>query len=119
MVERQSGRGRSGGAEGRVVLFWGEDEFLLRLAARELLNLRGVAPTEVEGSDWRGGETSDLATPSLWGEARALLVTGCQALPESGAGEGLADVKEPSPDALGGLTLVTRATRPPPLATPA
>ena len=116
MAERPTGRGRTAGAEERVILFWGEDEFLLRLAARELLHLRGVAPAEVEGSDWRGGETSDLATPSLWGEARALLVTGCQGLPESGANELLVYVKAPSPDALCVLTLVTRARSAPALA---
>jgi len=48
-----------------TALFWGEDGFLLRLAAHELLAQRGFRATELEASDWRGGETSDLATPSL------------------------------------------------------
>ena len=99
-----------------VALFWGEDEFLLRQAALELLAQRGVRATEVDGSDWRGGETSDLATPSLWGERRALLVTRCQALPEAGLREVRAYVESPSPDALCVLTLVSRARSLPPLA---
>ena len=99
-----------------VVLFWGEDEFLLRLAARELLERQGVRPTEVDAGEWQGGETSDLATPSLWGEARALLVTRCQALPDAGAAELLAYVKEPSPAAICVLTMVSKAKSAPPLA---
>jgi DNA polymerase III subunit delta len=98
-----------------VVLYWGEDEFLLRLAAHELLDRRGVHATEVAGSDWQGGETSDLATPSLWGEARALLINQYQSLPEAGANEVLAYVRSPSPDALCVLTLVTRGKRGPAL----
>jgi DNA polymerase III subunit delta len=94
--------------EGRVVLLWGEDEYLLRLNALELLEARGVRATEVEGSEWRGGETSDLATPSLWGEARALLIAQSQLLPDAGAAEVIAYVKSPSPDALCVLTHVTR-----------
>src|SRR2546428_11039962 len=83
-----------------VVLFWGEDEFLLRLAARELLERQGVRPTEVDAGEGQGGETSDPATPSLWGEAPALLVTRCQALPHAGAAELLAYLKEASPAAI-------------------
>jgi DNA polymerase III subunit delta len=103
-------------AEHSVALFWGDDEFLLRQAALELLAERGVRATEVDGSDWRGGETSDLATPSLWGERRALLITRCQALPDEGVGEIRAYVEAPSPDALCVLTLVSRARSLPPLA---
>ena len=97
-----------------MVLFWGEDEYLLRLAAREHLAARGdLQVTEVDGSDWRGGETSDLATPSLWGEQRALLVTNCNDLPEAGAKELAAYVADPSPDTVCVMTLVTRAKNPP------
>jgi DNA polymerase III subunit delta len=99
-----------------VALFWGDDEFLLRQAALELFAERDVRAAEVDGSDWRGGETSDLATPSLWGEQRALLVTRCQALPDLGVKEIRAYVEAPSPDALCVLTLVSRARSLPPLA---
>ncbi len=84
---------RSGGA----VLLWGEDSFLLRDAALEILG--GVQPVEVEASDWRGGETADLATPSLFGEPRALLVTGCRTLPEAGLAELASYLTAPAPDA--------------------
>lgn len=99
-----------------TVLLWGEDEFLLRLAARELIARREVRATEVDGGDWRGGETTDLATPSLWGERRALLVTDCQRLPESGAGQLREYLQAPLPDALCVLTVVSRGKSPPPLA---
>jgi DNA polymerase-3 subunit delta len=99
-----------------VVLFWGEDAFLLRLTAVDLLASHGFRPTEMEAAEWRGGETSDLATPSLWGERRAVLVTGCQALPEQGLREVMAYAEAPSPDAVCALTLVSRARSSPPLA---
>jgi DNA polymerase III subunit delta len=103
-------------AEPPVVLFWGEDEYLLRLAAREMLEAEGVQPAEVDASEWRGGETSDLATPSLWAERRGLLVTRIQDLPDAGARELTGYVADPTPDALCVLTLVSRAKNPPPLA---
>jgi DNA polymerase-3 subunit delta len=58
-----------------------------------------VRPAEVEAEDWQGGETSDLATPSLFGEERALLVTGCRHLNEAGSQELAAYLAFPSPDA--------------------
>jgi DNA polymerase III subunit delta len=99
-----------------VVLFWGEDEFLLRLAALSLLEERGIQATEVDGEEWRGGETSDLATPSLWGEQRALFVAQCQDLSEVGAREIGAYLEGPVPEALLVLTVVSRAKQGPPLA---
>jgi DNA polymerase-3 subunit delta len=102
--------------EKAVALFWGDDEFLLRQAAHALFEERDLRAIEVDGSDWRGGETSDLATPSLWGERRALLVTRCQALPELGVAEIRSYVQAPSPDAFLVLTLVSRAKSLPPLA---
>ena len=63
---------------GNVVLLWGEDPFLLREAALETLG--EVRATEVDAAEWRGGETADLATPSLFGDARALLVIDCRSL---------------------------------------
>src|SRR4029453_210685 len=65
-----------------VSLLWGEDEFLLREAA---LELRGdLQPVEVDGGLWRGGETADLATPSLFGERRGLVGSNARALPGEG-----------------------------------
>ena len=48
-----------------VFLLWGEDAFLLREAALQLLF--GVHPNEVDAAAWQGGELQDLATPSLFG----------------------------------------------------
>ncbi len=80
-----------------VFLLWGEDSFLLREAAFEALG--GVEPREVEAGQWQGGETADLATPSLFGERRALLVTDCRALPEAAMKELAAYLGAPVPDA--------------------
>jgi DNA polymerase-3 subunit delta len=80
-----------------AVLLWGEDPFLLREAAAEALE--GVRPVEVEAAAWQGGETSDLSTPSLFGEVRALLVTGCRHLPEAGIAELATYLASPAPDA--------------------
>jgi DNA polymerase-3 subunit delta len=98
-----------------IALFWGEDEFLLRQAALELLSAHDLHAAEVDAGEWRGGETSDLATPSLWGERRGLLVTGCQALPEASLRELRSYLEAPSPDAVLALTLVSRARTAPPL----
>jgi DNA polymerase-3 subunit delta len=80
-----------------VHLLWGEDPFLLREAAGEIL--AGVQAVEVDAAEWRGGETSDLATPPLFGEARALLVSDAKALPEGGLTELRAYLRSPMPDA--------------------
>jgi DNA polymerase-3 subunit delta len=61
-----------------VTLLWGEDAFLLREAALELLG--EVRAVEVDAAEWQGTELQDLATPSLFGEPRALLVTDCRSL---------------------------------------
>jgi DNA polymerase-3 subunit delta len=80
-----------------VVLLWGESDYLMRLAAAEALG--GIRATEVDAADWRPGATGDLATPSLFGEPRALLVSSAQHLGEEGLAE-LADFAEaPAPDA--------------------
>ena len=115
----QKGRGASyepGMPHAAEALLWGEDPFLLRSAAQPRLEGRGLRATEVDGSEWQGGETSDLATPSLWGERRALLITECQALPEQGGRELRAYVGAPVPDALCVLTQVTRGKNPPAVA---
>src|SRR4051812_31343345 len=84
-------------APANVLLLWGEDPFLLREAAGEAL--RGVHPSEVDAAEWQGGETSDLATPSLFGEERALLVSGTRHLNEAGSKELAAYLAAPAPDA--------------------
>jgi DNA polymerase III subunit delta len=100
--------GRRRGSEGApVLLLWGGDEFLLREAAREALASRELNVTEVDASEWRGGETSDLATPSLWGERRGLLVAGCQAIGEAGARELRDYVAAPVDDTMCVITWVT------------
>src|SRR6266705_6698845 len=90
-----------------TAFFWGEDEFLLRDAALALLRSHSVKAVEVDARQWQGGETSDLSTPSLWGDRRALLVTGCQGLAESGARELRSYAEERWPDVMCVLTLVS------------
>ncbi|HKI29702.1 MAG TPA: DNA polymerase III subunit delta [Actinomycetota bacterium] len=80
-----------------VTLFWGEDEFLLREAAVELLG--DLQPVEVDGGQWQGGETGDLATPSLFGERRALLVSNARALTDDGVRELARYLEAPDPGA--------------------
>ncbi|MEX0990676.1 MAG: DNA polymerase III subunit delta [Actinomycetota bacterium] len=87
-----------------VILLWGEDAFLLREAG--LAFLGDVQPLEVDAEDWRGGETGDLVTPSLFGERRALLVTECRSLPDHGVKELKQYLQSPSPDAA--LVLLAR-----------
>ena len=83
------------GARAPVVLLWGEDGFLLREAALEALG--DVQPVEVDAAQWQGGETSDLTTPSLFGERRALLVSNAKALPEQGIRELARYLESPDP----------------------
>jgi DNA polymerase-3 subunit delta len=79
-----------------VTLLWGEDDFLLRERALELLG--DVKPTEVDAAEWRGGELHDLATPSLFGDRRALVITDAKSLSKDALGE-LADyLSAPDPD---------------------
>jgi DNA polymerase III subunit delta len=86
-----------GSKHASITLLWGEDDFLLRERAFELLG--DVKPTEVDASEWHGGELQDLATPSLFGEPRALLITDAKGLPKDALGE-LADYLEsPDPEA--------------------
>lgn len=96
-----------------VILLWGEDPFLLREAARETLgDLRG---REVDAAEWEPGLTADLATPSLFGEARGLLVTNAQDLTSDAAAEVGHYATTPSPDARLVLAFVVgpRAKGPP------
>jgi DNA polymerase III subunit delta len=96
-----------------IAFFWGEDSFLLRLAATEFLVPFQVRPVEVEAADWRGGETSDLATPSLWGDRRALMVIRCEDLPDQGERELRGYLSAPAPGAVCVLTQISRAKTPP------
>jgi DNA polymerase-3 subunit delta len=80
-----------------VLLLWGEDAFVLREAALERLG--DLRPTEVDAPGWQGGELQDLATPSLFGEPRALLVTDCRNLPKEAVAELAAYLTAPDPDA--------------------
>jgi len=81
-----------------VHLLWGEDPFLLREAALELVG-PDVQAREIDGGQWLGGELADLATPSLFGEARALIVTDCRSLPDEGLREVTLYLAMPDPDA--------------------
>jgi DNA polymerase-3 subunit delta len=85
-----------------VTLLWGEATFLLREAALALLG--DVRATEVSAAEWQGTELQDLATPSLFGEARALLVTDCRSLSKDALGALGAYLSAPDPDALLVLT---------------
>jgi DNA polymerase III subunit delta len=80
-----------------VTLLWGEDAFLLREAALAILG--DLRRTEVDAGEWQGGELQDLATPSLFGEPRALLVTDCRSLAKDAIAELAAYLAEPAPDA--------------------
>ena len=80
-----------------VTLLWGEDEFLLRERALDLLG--ELKPTEVDGGEWQGHELQDLATPSLFGEPRALLITDAKSLPKEAIADLAAYLASPDPDA--------------------
>lgn len=100
-----------------VHLLFGPDPFLLREAAHALVG-PGVGAREVAAEEWRGGELADLATPSLFGEARALIVTDCRALPDQAVRELDAYLAHPDPSALLVLcaTVAERAKAPAALA---
>jgi len=78
-----------------VVLLWGESSFLLREEAKA--GLGDLHPVEVDAADWRGGELQDLATPSLFGEPRALMVTDCKNLSKEALAELAAYLGAPDP----------------------
>jgi DNA polymerase-3 subunit delta len=96
-----------------TLLLWGKDPFLLRTEALELLG--DIRATEVDASEWVPGATADLATPSLFGEARGLLVTGAQDLAEGALAEVAGFSQHPGPGARLVLTLQVgpRAKGPP------
>jgi DNA polymerase III subunit delta len=80
-----------------AVLLWGEDAYLLREAAFELLG--DLRPTEVDAAEWQGRELQDLSTPSLFGEARALLVNDAKSLTKDALGALAGYLAAPDPHA--------------------
>lgn len=80
-----------------VTLLWGEDAFLLREAA--LAALGDLRATEVDAAEWEGSELQDLATPSLFGEARALMITDARALTKDAIAALATYLAAPDPDA--------------------
>lgn len=100
-------------SEAFVVLLWGEHRFLLREAAHEVFG--DVRPREVDGPEWEDGLTGDLATPSLFGERRGLLVMNAQDFPSEAAAEVGRFATTPSIDAKLVLCFVvgSRAKGPP------
>lgn len=80
-----------------VLMLWGEDAFLLRAAAIEALG--GGEWREVDAAEWRGGELADLATPSLFGERRALVISDMRSMPDEGMRELASYLAAPAPDA--------------------
>jgi DNA polymerase-3 subunit delta len=92
-------------AHPRVTLLWGEDAFLLRDAALQLLT--DLDPTEVDGTSWQGGELQSLATPSLFGEPRALLLSDARSLPKEALDELAGYLASPDPDATLVITCTT------------
>ena len=97
-----------------MTLLWGEDAFLLRETALQLLG--DLRATEVDAGEWQGGELQDLATPSLFGEPRALLVTDCRSLPKDAMVELAAYLSAPDPDAPLVLACTTAERGKPPAA---
>jgi DNA polymerase-3 subunit delta len=81
----------------RVTLLWGEDAYLLREAALELLG--EIEAAEVEAAAWQGGELQSLSTPSLFGEPRALLLSDARSLSREGLDELSGYLAAPDPDA--------------------
>jgi DNA polymerase-3 subunit delta len=81
-----------------AILVWGEDDFLVREAAAAALG--DLDPTEVDADAWTGAELQDLATPSLFGERRALLVTDARSLTKDAIAQIAAYLQAPDPDAV-------------------
>ena len=64
-----------------------------------LARLGDVRATEIDAAEWQGGELQDLATPSLFGEARALMITDARSLTKDALGELGHYLESPDPDA--------------------
>jgi DNA polymerase III subunit delta len=80
-----------------IALLWGDDAFLVREAA--LRRFDPVRPTEVEAAQWQGAELQDLATPSLFGEPRALLISDARSLSKDATTALAAYLSAPDPEA--------------------
>jgi DNA polymerase-3 subunit delta len=80
-----------------VTLLWGEDAYLVREAALALLG--ETKAIEVDAAEWQGGELQGLATPSLFGEPRALLVNDARTLRKETLDEIARYLASPDPDA--------------------
>jgi DNA polymerase-3 subunit delta len=80
-----------------VTLLWGEDTYLVREAALALLG--EAKATEVDAAAWQGDELQGLATPSLFGEPRALLVNDARSLRKETLEEIARYLESPDPDA--------------------
>ena len=80
-----------------MTLLWGEDAYLLREAALALLGT--TKATEVDAAEWQGGELQGLATPSLFGEPRALLINDARSLRKETIEEIARYLETPDPDA--------------------
>lgn len=90
-----------------IVVVWGDSDFLVREGARQATG--DVRPVEVDAHEWRPELLADLATPSLFGEARALLVLDAQDLPDQALGHVAGYGEDPSPGTRLVLAVVTSA----------
>lgn len=84
-------------SQASIALLWGEDVFLLREAA--LARFGELHPTEVDAGEWQGRELQDLATPSLFGEPRGLMISDARSLTKDATAELAAYIGAPDPDA--------------------
>jgi DNA polymerase-3 subunit delta len=80
-----------------VTLLWGEDDFLLREEAGKVLD--GLRADELEAAEWTTGALQGLATPSLFGEPRALVITDARSLPKEALDELARYLAAPDPEA--------------------
>ncbi|MEO8476856.1 MAG: DNA polymerase III subunit delta [Actinomycetota bacterium] len=80
-----------------ITLLWGEDAYLLR--EEGLARFDGMHPTEVDAGEWTGGELQDLATPSLFGERRGLMITDARSLTKDVIAQIAVYLEAPDPDA--------------------
>jgi DNA polymerase-3 subunit delta len=80
-----------------VILLWGDDDFLLREEASKLLG--DLRADELDAAGWVPGALRGLATPSLFGEPRALMITDARSLPKEALDELARYLAAPDPDA--------------------
>jgi DNA polymerase-3 subunit delta len=80
-----------------VTLLWGEDPYLIREAAMTLLGR--TKATEVDAAEWEGTELQGLATPSLFGEPRGLLINDARSLRKETLDQIARYLEAPDPEA--------------------